>query len=128
MSLSLELVKVSVIKASKFGGQLAKGPNKTELRSTNVHNKAEPRSLRKIKPVFGLRLDLDEGVSCDQTVRDQLFPPVGRKCKITSLVGEIECAAEDLSSARNMFRPRRNAITKIDIGTRLITSQSSLFD
>ena len=56
--LLFKLVEFSLVKASKFRSQPAEGPNKTELRLANVHHQTEPRILRKLKTIFGFRLDL----------------------------------------------------------------------
>src|SRR5580658_1464366 len=68
--LLFQFVEFSLGKASERRSQPAEGANKTELRLANTHYQTEPRILRKLKTIFGLRLDLGEGVSHYQIVCD----------------------------------------------------------
>src|SRR5580698_2861470 len=70
VALLFQLVEFSLGKASERRSQPAEGANKTELRLANTHYQTEPRILRKLKTIFGLRLDLGEGVSHYQIVCD----------------------------------------------------------
>jgi hypothetical protein len=112
--LLFKLVEFSLVKASKFRSQPAKGPNETKLRLANIHHKTKPRILRKLKTIFGFRLDLGEGVSHYQIICDQLFALVRGKCQIPGAVGEIEGPDDQIASGCGMFGPRRNTVTEID--------------
>src|SRR5215467_14995276 len=128
MALESELIKLSIVEATKFRGQATKGTDQPKLRNDDVNNKAEARFPRKRENILCFPMHLCERISHCQKVRDQLVAAISRKGKITNTVGSIEGATYQRAAFPCMPRPWQDDISKTHIGPCLITLQATFFD
>jgi hypothetical protein len=71
-ALESQLLKLSIVKATKFLRQATEGPDQPELRDNAINDKAEPHVPGKLQAVLGFALYLNERIACCEQIRVQV--------------------------------------------------------
>src|SRR5690242_1458211 len=128
MMLEPKLIEPLIVEGSEFWRQATEGPDKPDLRGDDVNDETEPGLLRKLEPIFGFTLGLNEWVSNREKVRVQMDWTMSRKSEITDFARGIDCATHQIAASPNMFRPWHDDISERHVCTSLEALQSAFFN
>ncbi len=126
MALKRSLIKLFVVKRTKFTGQSPEGPDQLEVRPDDVNHESDPCCLCELNSFFSFHLRFGEGISYHQKIRDQLREAIGRVCKVTHPVSDTEGMTYQVAAVACMFRRGDNNASETHTSASLITFQSAL--
>src|SRR3984893_4908905 len=128
MTLEPKLIEPLIVEGAEFWRQSTEGPDKPELRGDDVNDETEPSLLRKLEPILGFTLRLNEWVSHGEKVRAQRDCTISRKREVTDFARCIDGATHQIAASPNMFRPWHDDTSERHICTGLEALQSAFFD
>src|ERR1700726_3547041 len=128
MALEPQLIKLPIVKGTKFLRQATEGSDQPELRGNAVNNEAEPHLMGKLEAMLGFALHLRERIARREQVRVQVHAAVRRKCEIADLVRGLERPTQQIAGSLDMLRPGHDKISKAYIGPGLEAPQAAFFD
>ena len=123
-----ELIEFLVVEGAEFRRQATKCPDKPELRGDDIDDETEPSLLRKVEPILGFTLHLNERVSRREKVSVQALAAIGCKREVAGPVCGLESAAQQITASPDMFRPWHDKISEDHTGPGLEALQSAFFD
>src|SRR3984893_7770097 len=128
MTLKPKLIDPLIVKGAESWRQATEGPDKPELRGDDVNDETEPSLLRKLEPILGFTLRLNEWVSHGEKVGAQRDCTISRKREVTDFARCIDGATHQIAASPNMFRPWHDDTSERHICTSLEALQSAFFD
>src|ERR1700737_1080307 len=128
MTLEPKLIEPLIVEGAEFWRQATEGPDKPELRGDDVNDETEPSLLRKLEPILGFTLRLNEWVSHGEKVRAQGDCTISRKREVTDFARCIDGATHHIAASPNMFRPWHDDTSERHLCTSLEALQSAFFD
>src|SRR5579863_3959512 len=128
MMLEPKLIETLIVEGAEYCRQATEGPDKPELRGDDVNDETEPSLLRKLEPVLGFTLRLNEWVSHSEKVRVQVDWTISRKREVADFARCINGAKHQIAARPNVFRPWHHDISERHVCTGLEAFQSAFFD
>src|SRR3984893_9186473 len=128
MTLEPKLIDPLIVKGAESWRQATEGPDKPELRGDDVNDETEPSLLRKLEPILGFTLRLNEWVSHGEKVRAQGDCTISRKREVTDFACRFDGATHQSASKTSMLRPWHDDTSERHICTVLEALQSACFD
>src|ERR1700740_3036158 len=115
MALEPKVIKLSIVEGTKLVRQATEGSDQPKLPGNAVNDETEPGLLRKLEPVLGFTLNLNERIACREQDRAQVRTTVCRKRELTDFVSCIERPTQQISAIIHMLRPGHDQICKAHI-------------
>src|SRR5258708_21529652 len=128
MALKPQLIKLPIVKGTKFVRQATEGSDQPKLRGNAVNEETESHLMGKREAMLGFALYLNERIARREQVRVQVQEAVRRKCEIADLVRGLELPTQQIAGSLDMFRPGHDKISKAHIGPGLEAPQAAFFD
>src|SRR3981189_2823168 len=116
MALEPTLIEPPIVEGAECRRRAAEGPDQSELRSDDVDDETEPRTLRELEAMLGLTLRVDERISGREKVRVQVVAAIRRKSEVTDVVRGIEGATHQVAADPDVPRPRHDDISERHVG------------